>query len=412
MPVIPIKIPALNPAASVGDSDLLVIDNSVDTLKITFAAFKATLAVLESPNVFGEVNTFNGLRVGIRTVTSDFLFTATDYEVLADASSGQISGALPPALGTGQIFRAKKIDSSVNPVLIICQPGDTINADSGEILAGQFDGIILIDSAAGQWDNVSFIAPFTLPPNVALRDQANIFSFLNTFTGVRFATRTVTSDFIVTEDDFEILVDATAGAVTGSLPASIGSGQYIRVKKIDTTANIVTIAAAGADLIDGSISLNFSDQYADCSLIDAAPGYWDNSGSDTSGGGGGADFGVNGRVVDLFPIKGFSFEVFDGSDWIEQTRYTEPSSSPPPTTDVSDFYEPAITDLAGLKAWPTVGNLTNSRLTCLYGAGSNVSDSYAVYLLRTGAADGGDPGQVSPDDYDAGTNNVHWEQKV
>jgi hypothetical protein len=148
-------------------------------------------------------------------------------------------------------------------------------------------------------------------------------------------------------------------------------------------------------------------------LIDAAPGYWDNTGSDASGGGGGgADFGINGRVVDLNPIKGFAFEVFDGTDWIEQTRYTEPSSSPPPTTDVSDYYKPGITDLAGLKAFPTVGNLTDSRMTCLYGAGSNVSDSYAVYLLRTGAADGGDPGQVAPDDYDAGTNNVHWEQKV
>ena len=249
-----------------------------------------------------------------------------------------------------------------------------------------------------------------LPTDLARLSVQNVFTDVNTFTGVRLSTKTVTADYPVTVEDFEILVDATAGPVTISLPQASGTGQIFRFKKIDSTDNIVTIAALTPDLIDGSISVNFATQYADAELVDAAAGYWDNTGTGAGGGGGSADFGANGRVRDLSPIRGFAFDVFDGASWIEQIRYTEPSTGPAPVTRVSYWYNPDIIDLATLKAFPTVANMLDSRLDALYNASSNISGQLAVYLLKTGAAAGGDAGQVAPDDYDASTNNVHWLQ--
>ncbi len=102
--------------------------------------------------------------------------------------------------------------------------------------------------------------------------------------GLRIAILAVSIDFSFTTAYFDYLVDASANGVTGSLPAATGSGQIYRAKKIDSSDNVVTVAAAGSDLIDGSISINLIDQWGDCVVIDAATGYWD---AWVLGGGGG-----------------------------------------------------------------------------------------------------------------------------
>lgn len=52
-------------------------------------------------------------------------------------------------------------------------------------------------------------------------------------------------------NDFTVLLDATSGPVTAALPpASANRDRIVVVKKIDITANTVSIAANGSDLID------------------------------------------------------------------------------------------------------------------------------------------------------------------
>lgn len=276
-------------------------------------------------------------------------------------------------------------------------------------LGGTFGGLtfphfFLAGPASG---SAKGIASFRLPvpddiPFAPVLNAPNVFQQVNTIPGIRVGTNYVTSDYNVDVIDFEILADATAGPINITLPAALGTGQVVRVKKVDSTANVVAVLAQSGDLIDGSISVNLTEQYADCTLYDGALEYWDNSGSVASGGG--ADFGVNGRVVDLFPIKGFAFQVFNGVSWIEQVRYTEPSSSPPPTSEISYFLRPEITDKIALAAWPTVGILQNSVMQCRF------AGAFVTFFFDPGAADGGDPGQVAPDDYDPVTNNFHWTQ--
>lgn len=58
------------------------------------------------------------------------------------------------------------------------------------------------------------------------------------------------------------LVDATAGAVTVNLPAVVSSkGRIITVKKIDASANAVTLDGAGSETIDGATTLATTTQW-------------------------------------------------------------------------------------------------------------------------------------------------------
>jgi hypothetical protein len=111
----------------------------------------------------------------------------------------------------------------------------------------------------------------------------NVFTEVNKIPGIRVGTVAVGSDHVMSDTDFEVLVDANAGDVLITLPAATGTGQYYRVKKIDDTVNIVTVQADGTDLIDDSNLIALTDQWSDCTLIDAATGYWDNAGSGAAG---------------------------------------------------------------------------------------------------------------------------------
>jgi hypothetical protein len=74
------------------------------------------------------------------------------------------------------------------------------------------------------------------------------------------ATKTVTADYSATSNDKMIWVDAAAGAVTVTLPqASFNTGYEWIIEKIDSTANLVTIAAA--DTINGDASFDLLAQY-------------------------------------------------------------------------------------------------------------------------------------------------------
>lgn len=59
-----------------------------------------------------------------------------------------------------------------------------------------------------------------------------------------------------------ILVDATAGAVTITLPtAAIGDERKYNIKKIDSSAFAVTVDANGAETIDGELTIPLLYQY-------------------------------------------------------------------------------------------------------------------------------------------------------
>lgn len=70
--------------------------------------------------------------------------------------------------------------------------------------------------------------------------------------GMRGAIRSVSVNAAVATTDVTVLVDATAAPVTLTLPsAAANTGRIYNIKKIDATANMVTITPNGADTIEG-----------------------------------------------------------------------------------------------------------------------------------------------------------------
>lgn len=71
---------------------------------------------------------------------------------------------------------------------------------------------------------------------------------------------TKTTNYTATSTDGIILVDATSGVVTITLPAA-STRKELHIKKIDASANAVTISRAGSDTIEGSTSKSLAAQY-------------------------------------------------------------------------------------------------------------------------------------------------------
>ena len=88
-------------------------------------------------------------------------------------------------------------------------------------------------------------------------------------------TRTVTAAYRAQGTDYTIRVDASAGAVTVSLPeAAALRGKVLVVKKVDSSANAVTIDPAGSETIDGASTVSISTQYHSY-VIQSSGSSWD-----------------------------------------------------------------------------------------------------------------------------------------
>lgn len=74
--------------------------------------------------------------------------------------------------------------------------------------------------------------------------------------------RTVTATGSITSNDYLVLVNATAGAVTLNLPAAASSaGRVLNIKLIDASGNGVTLDGSASETIDGATTLAWTTQY-------------------------------------------------------------------------------------------------------------------------------------------------------
>lgn len=83
---------------------------------------------------------------------------------------------------------------------------------------------------------------------------------------------TVTADYTASPQEI-VLVDASGGAVTVTLPAPESAAGVV-VKKIDGSANVVTVATPGAGTIDGDTSRSISAQYVSREITSDGTNYW------------------------------------------------------------------------------------------------------------------------------------------
>lgn len=80
--------------------------------------------------------------------------------------------------------------------------------------------------------------------------------------------RTITAaSYTAVSNDYTILANAASNAITVNLPAAAGAnGRIYNVKKIDSSANAVTLDASGTETIDGALTFVLQNQYDSVSV--------------------------------------------------------------------------------------------------------------------------------------------------
>ena len=129
--------------------------NSTATLgntAITLGSTTTSVGNLTLNNV-----TINGLNTSLTTKSANYTGTLIDGTILGNASTGNITITLPTSVGaTGRTYAIKKIDSSVNVVIVATTSSQTIDAFTTEILARQFDAV-QVQSDGANWVIISFV---------------------------------------------------------------------------------------------------------------------------------------------------------------------------------------------------------------------------------------------------------------
>ena len=83
--------------------------------------------------------------ISISTKTSSYTVLLTDNVLKADATSGALTFSLPPAsTATGRVFFFKKVDSSLNAMIIQANGGDLIDGASSQTTIIQWYNFMLI----------------------------------------------------------------------------------------------------------------------------------------------------------------------------------------------------------------------------------------------------------------------------
>ena len=120
------------------------------------------------------------------------------------------------------------------------------------------------------WDN-------NTPPNLlfALTSGGNV----QTKALITATIPNQTASYIMSSADCLIQMDATAGnsqvylVPAFSIPSSI-QGRWVRIEKIDASANLVTIVPNGGDTIDGASTLVLKNQFSYALLVSDGNGHW------------------------------------------------------------------------------------------------------------------------------------------
>lgn len=93
-------------------------------------------------------------------------------------------------------------------------------------------------------------------------------SILHVAGPIATAIATKTAAYTIGAGDSVILGNATAGAFTVTLPTAVGiAGRQYIIKKIDSSANAVTLDGAGSETIDGAATVALSAQWARSTVV-------------------------------------------------------------------------------------------------------------------------------------------------
>ena len=95
-----------------------------------------------------------------------------------------------------------------------------------------------------------------------------------TITGARFAYIAKTANYTVVATDYTVAANASTGALSITLFTAAGNqGKVYVIKKMDSTANVVTVATTSSQTIDGATTRALSLQY-DAIMVQSDGANW------------------------------------------------------------------------------------------------------------------------------------------
>ena len=117
-------------------------------------------------------------------------------------------------------------------------------------------------------------APVASAPTIDARADA-LWRRAQRFIRSALQTDTVAGAVTLTDAYGTVLGDATGGAFAVTLPpAAELPGWTFRVKKVDASANAVTVTASGTDRIDGAATFPLAVQYQSVTVQSDGSAWW------------------------------------------------------------------------------------------------------------------------------------------
>ncbi len=231
--------------------------------------------LLKSTSTTGHICTFTGsFSLLVDTVanvqsSSSYEFFASSYagqNIIAIRNSGRWSlvGGSTKALFkfTGAAYGQQVILSRGDGAVI---QANTLSATNTQILI-DIIGSVNQNLATYPITNTGFTA------GVFIKLGLTNISALNYYTQTKAVAD---SPYTLVSECGYLRCDASGGAMTVNLPATIGNGRLVTIKKIDSSGNAVTVTRAGSDTIDGATTESLAAQYDSVQMIDATVGTWE-----------------------------------------------------------------------------------------------------------------------------------------
>ena len=234
-------------------------------------------------------------KITTSTSTPVTLTTSSNYALYISDAGGSAVVNLPVASSSSEKrYLIKKTNSSANTVTITPNGADTIEGAATLVLSTQYsyyeiqsDGTaswkIISQSASGGANSLGsyiVVSSTNAPTNYrTLTGGKNVFTTDGGAAGAfTLETEAFTSISSVTTltatSNTNQTCDATSAAFAVTLPAASNSPKKFTIVKTDSSANAVTVTAAGSDTIDGAATYVLTLQYYAITLLAIGSNKW------------------------------------------------------------------------------------------------------------------------------------------
>ena len=174
-------------------------------------------------------------------ITANTTLTKDHRDIRVITGASDITVTLPassPSNEVGRIYTIRKFDSGTGKVIINPTGGRNIDGRATYEITGRYDTVTILSGSAN-WYVIS---------DSRKLEQAKI--------------ATVTANTTLTHLHGSVMVDATGGARTITLPEAAKAVGYIyTIEKIDASGNAVTIDGNGAETINGALTQVLAGQW-------------------------------------------------------------------------------------------------------------------------------------------------------